>query len=175
MIYRQDLRVEVLGVVLLHHVLVYGQPRRADAQFTCPGVAQLLRGRWEKKNQLVEIQLITEHMCMLLLWCQLWEMLAFVWPEQRTETKSNQSDWMSLIVAQWPCCNRVFLGFFLRSTFWMLSSTRPPRTYALSASTVSKAEMKEELKKKIKKIAPGKDSIINTDIGSSLRLGLGSH
>lgn len=26
------------------------------------------------------------------------------------------------------------------NTFWMLSSTRPPRTYTLSASTVSKAE-----------------------------------
>lgn len=80
-------------------------------------------------------------MCILLLWCQLQEMLAFVWPEQRTETKSSQSDWTSLFVAEWP-------SVLLCSTFWMLSSTRPPRTYTLSASTVSKAEMKEELKKK---------------------------
>lgn len=31
-------------------------------------------------------------------------------------------------------------------TFWMLSSTRPPRTYTLSASTVSKAEPKQDKK-----------------------------
>lgn len=43
--------MEVLGVVLLRHVLVYGQPRRADAQFTRPGVAQLLQGRRGRKKK----------------------------------------------------------------------------------------------------------------------------
>lgn len=74
--------MEVLGVVLLRHVLVYGQPRRADAQFTRPGVAQLLQGRRgrkkKKKKQLVEIQLMTGHMCISLLRCQLLELLAFI-------------------------------------------------------------------------------------------------
>lgn len=39
----QDLWVEVLNVVFLHHVLIYGQPRRLNAQVSGPGETQLLQ------------------------------------------------------------------------------------------------------------------------------------
>lgn len=50
LIHCQDLWMEILGVDFLHHVLVYGQPQGAHAQFSGPWVAQLLH-RTHGNNQ----------------------------------------------------------------------------------------------------------------------------
>ena len=42
--------MEILSVVFLRHVLVYGQPRRADAEFSGPREAQLLQERNGEKE-----------------------------------------------------------------------------------------------------------------------------
>lgn len=38
--------MEILGVVFLHHVLIYRQPGRGNAQFSGPREAQLLNKQW---------------------------------------------------------------------------------------------------------------------------------
>lgn len=44
----QDLWVKILRVDLLHHILIYGQPRCANTQFSGPQEAQLLQGEVER-------------------------------------------------------------------------------------------------------------------------------
>lgn len=43
--------MEILGVVFLHHVLVNGQPRCVDTQFSGPPEAQLLWEMFKKKKK----------------------------------------------------------------------------------------------------------------------------
>lgn len=49
----QDLWVEVLDVVFFHHVLIYGQPRCANTQFSGPREAQLLQRKDNKEEKWV--------------------------------------------------------------------------------------------------------------------------
>lgn len=58
LINREDLWVEILCIVFLHHVLVHRQPRRADAEFCGPPEAQLLQ--WRKKRKRYKSQYVTQ-------------------------------------------------------------------------------------------------------------------